>query len=110
MGHKYGPGSVELSDVNKEIDSEIHRLLTLLESTDISDGSGKLSDHVDVVIVSDHGMKPNDPNDQTNMSAVIDFNDVDRYLFGGVTGQIWPAEGKLEQVNNIHKIYDHIQC
>ncbi len=97
LGHRHGPDSEEVADIVTQVDTQIHRLLTLLESTEMADGSGKLVDYVDVIIVSDHGMEYHDINNHVDLASIMDVNWIDRYLFN----QIWPVDGKLEEVNII---------
>lgn len=98
LGHQFGPDSAQVEDIMKQIDSIIERLLDQLQSTDMEDGSGKLGEHVNVILVSDHGMEKHNPADHVDLTTIMDPEWIDRYMFN----QIWPAEGKLEQVSIIH--------
>ncbi len=105
-GHLYGPDSKEVQDVIGQIDVQIGRLLSNLKTTNMSDGSGKMADFVNVMIVSDHGMtyKIHDINITAiiEASSLVDFSDVDEWLthsgFGRPVAQFWPMEGTMENV------------
>jgi predicted AlkP superfamily pyrophosphatase or phosphodiesterase len=78
-GHKYGPNSTQVRSTIAEVDAMLGKLFAGLESRN-------LSDIVNIVIVSDHGMAT------TDTSRLIQLEDlVDMSLIEHIDG--WPLNG-----------------
>lgn len=61
----------------------------------------KLTDEVNVVIVSDHGMLTVNGDDEEKVIEIeeyLDFNDVEMFLGGGAIAMIMAEEGREEEV------------
>ena len=57
-GHAVGPRAEKLADVIRQVDGELVRVLGLLDTTRSTASGKKLSEVVNVMIFSDHGMTP----------------------------------------------------
>jgi ectonucleotide pyrophosphatase/phosphodiesterase family protein 6 len=73
------------------IDSEILRLLTLLEAN-------SLRDKVNIMIFSDHGMTGVSPSRVVNVTAHVTETDILATVDGNSQAQIWPRENKTMKV------------
>ncbi|GBM71780.1 Ectonucleotide pyrophosphatase/phosphodiesterase family member 6, partial [Araneus ventricosus] len=91
--HKYGPNSIERKKAVKDIDS----LLTLAQKEMASRG---LSNKVNLVVLSDHGMTSTDSRGLSviNLNQLIDMADIRYMVYYGATSMLLPCEGKLEKV------------
>ncbi len=104
VGHQYGPKSNEIKQAVQDIDFEIHRLLGSLQTTEMADGSGKMSDFVNVMVVSDHGMAYASQiiniTKIIEKSMLVEFDDIKLYLTEGGSPfkMLWPVEDKIEAV------------
>ncbi|KAL8690961.1 MAG: hypothetical protein Q9218_003719 [Villophora microphyllina] len=78
-GHKYGPNSTEIKETIKNVDDMLHKLLTGLAQRN-------LTQVVNVVVVSDHGMATTSTDRLIQLDDLIDLNLVDR-----IDG--WPLYG-----------------
>ncbi len=71
----------------------------------MADGSGKMADFVNVMIVSDHGMKYKDHEinitDIIENSTLVTHDDVDEWLtiWAIPVTQLWPKAGKVKDVS-----------
>ena len=113
-GHAVGPNGDTLKEVIRKVDAELLRLQTILETTRL-DGqtTGSMSDHVNLVIFSDHGMKRKrigGANDNTSaLIRILDYvnrTDFDRSMgsSSGPVQQIWPHKGQENEVIQILQI------
>ena len=91
LGHEFGPRGRRTKQAIRDIDDIINDLYDEIEER-------KMSDDLNVVIVSDHGMISKEGITAIHIERVIDFNDVEIFLGGGSIAQILPEEGKEEQV------------
>ena len=78
-GHKYGPNSTEVFDTIAEVDEMLSGLFAGLETRN-------LTDVVNVVIVSDHGMATTSTERLVQLEELVDLDLVDR-----IDG--WPSRG-----------------
>ena len=94
-GHKYGPNSTEIRETIKDVDSMLADLFDGLEQRN-------LTDIVNVVVVSDHGMAT------TSVDRLIQFEDlVDPKYFDHIDG--WPLYGlRLKDPEMLDMLYDHL--
>ncbi|KAF8246087.1 Phosphodiest-domain-containing protein [Wilcoxina mikolae CBS 423.85] len=94
-GHKFGPNTTETNDVIRSVDSMLHDLFMGLEHRN-------LTDIVNIVIVSDHGMA------STDKSRLIYLEDlVDTSLVEHTDG--WPLYGlRPYPQHNLTDIYNSI--
>ena len=91
VGHKYGPESQEIKDMVKELDKRVDIIQDELEKRN-------LTDKVNVIIVSDHGMANRWEKQMINMSHYIEEEDLQRSIFGGPLAYLWPKPNKLMKV------------
>ncbi|RYP48716.1 hypothetical protein DL768_005436 [Monosporascus sp. mg162] len=78
-GHRYGPNSTEMRSAITEVDSMLDELFQGLEARN-------LSDIVNVIVVSDHGMATTDVSRMIQIDDLIDLDKVER-----IDG--WPLTG-----------------
>ncbi|KAI0390645.1 Phosphodiest-domain-containing protein [Xylariaceae sp. FL0594] len=78
-GHRYGPNSTEIQDTIREVDSMLDTLFHGLEQRN-------LTDIVNVIIVSDHGMATTDVSRMVQIEDLVDIDKVE-HLDG------WPLVG-----------------
>ncbi|KAK8194027.1 alkaline-phosphatase-like protein [Phyllosticta paracitricarpa] len=95
-GHKYGPNSTEIRQTITDVDTMLAGLLSGLEERN-------LTEIVNVVIVSDHGMAT------TDVSRLIQFEDlVDPSLIEHIDG--WPLYGlRPKNPDAVESIYDQLK-
>ncbi|KAK8168404.1 alkaline-phosphatase-like protein [Phyllosticta citrichinensis] len=95
-GHKYGPNSTEIRQTITDVDSMLASVLSGLEDRN-------LTEIVNVVIVSDHGMAT------TDVSRLIQFEDlVDPSLIEHIDG--WPLYGlRPKNPDEVESIYDQLK-
>lgn len=94
-GHKYGPNSTEIRGTIKRVDDMLRDLLTGLEERN-------LTDVVNLVIVSDHGMAT------TSTDRLIQLDDiVDMDLIEHTDG--WPLYGlRPKRMDDLQGMYDRL--
>lgn len=94
-GHKYGPNSTEIRQTIKDADSMLGSILEGLEKRN-------LTDIVNVVVVSDHGMAT------TDVSRLIQFEDlVDPKEIEHIDG--WPLYGlRPKKSEDLERIYGQL--
>ncbi|KAE8133105.1 alkaline-phosphatase-like protein [Aspergillus pseudotamarii] len=97
-GHKYGPNSTEIQSTISEVDGMLGSLLAGLQDRN-------LTDIVNIVIVSDHGMATTATERLVQLDDFIDLNLVDR-----IDG--WPLRGlrpkRPEDVETLQKQLESI--
>ncbi|KAK8218574.1 alkaline-phosphatase-like protein [Phyllosticta capitalensis] len=95
-GHKYGPNTTEIRNTISDVDTMLGSLLSGLEDRN-------LTDIVNVVIVSDHGMAT------TDVSRLIQFEElVDPALIEHIDG--WPLYGlRPKDPDQVEEIYDQLK-
>lgn len=89
-GHGFGPGSPQVDSAIARVDSMIGRLMDGIAA----DG---LSDRVNLVVVSDHGMADVAPDHVVFLDDYISLDDV-TIVEAGEIGQLIPGPGKLDEV------------
>ncbi|KAH8662247.1 alkaline-phosphatase-like protein [Xylariales sp. PMI_506] len=78
-GHKYGPNSTEIRSTISEVDTMLDQIFTGLEERN-------LTDIVNIIVVSDHGMATTDISRMIQLEDLVDLSKVDH-----VDG--WPLVG-----------------
>ncbi|KAI0509652.1 alkaline-phosphatase-like protein [Xylaria bambusicola] len=93
MGHLYGPNSTEIRATISEVDEMLDQLFQGLEQRN-------LTDIVNVIIVSDHGMATTDVSRMIQIEDLVDITKVD-HLDG------WPLVGiRPKKPEDLHLLYD----
>ncbi len=94
-GHKYGPNSTEIRTTIKRVDDMLHDLFAGL-------GQRNLTEVVNVVIVSDHGMAGTSVHRMIQLDDLIDLNLVEH-----IDG--WPLCGlRPKNAINLRGLYDRL--
>ncbi|KAI0019755.1 ectonucleotide pyrophosphatase/phosphodiesterase family member 1 [Xylariomycetidae sp. FL0641] len=92
-GHLYGPNSTEIRDTIKDVDTMLGQLFQGL-------GERNLTDIVNVIIVSDHGMATTDVSRMIQMEDLVDMAKVE-HLDG------WPLVGiRPKDAADLQELYD----
>ena len=91
-GHKYGPHTPQVNQVMEEVDQSLAVLLSRMEAAG-------LSETLDVIIVSDHGMTGISQSRVVNTTTVLTPDDYVMIHEYGPLMKLWHASGKLEQVD-----------
>ena len=94
-GHSYGPNSPEVDEAVVEVDALIGYLLEKMEKTG-------LTESLNVLIASDHGMAELSDEKIIFLDNLIDLDDV-RVIDWTPVAMLQPAEGKKETVYNTLK-------
>lgn len=94
---RYGPNSEELKAKVREIDELLGHMLDEFES------SG-LTDKVNIIIVSDHGMTEVANNRSIDLGKYINMDEDIEWIYASAIGLVLPKEGKLEQVSRFLKV------
>ncbi|XP_067929853.1 ectonucleotide pyrophosphatase/phosphodiesterase family member 5-like [Watersipora subatra] len=90
-GHKYGPNSEEVKERIKAIDKVLGKMM------DEFDTRG-LTDEVNILIASDHGMTDVNSSKMINLGAYIDFDADIEWSYLSAIGLIIPKPGNLDEV------------
>ncbi|XP_041372148.1 bis(5'-adenosyl)-triphosphatase enpp4-like [Gigantopelta aegis] len=92
LGHRYGPDSVHVKGMVKEVDRVIETMLRQIETR-------HLDDDVNVMVLSDHGMTDVSLSKVVNISDVINMDDIEVIINNyGSSVYIWPKHGKEQTV------------
>ncbi|KAI1488935.1 ectonucleotide pyrophosphatase/phosphodiesterase family member 1 [Biscogniauxia mediterranea] len=92
-GHRYGPNSTEIRSTISEVDTMLDQIFHGLEERN-------LTDIVNVIIVSDHGMATTDVSRMIQIEDLVDINKVD-HLDG------WPLVGiRPKDPNDVQELYE----
>ena len=94
-GHKYGPNSTHIRETISKVDGMLNGLFSGLEERN-------LTDVVNIIVVSDHGMAT------TSTERLIQLDDlIDTSLIEHIDG--WPLYGLRPKVpSDLHRIYDQL--
>lgn len=93
MGHKYGPNSTEIMTTINEVDGMLDQIFTGLEERN-------LTDIVNIIVVSDHGMATTDVSRLTQLDDLVDLD-----LVAHVDG--WPLVGlRPKKPEDLQTLYD----
>lgn len=102
-GHAFSPDSEELKNAVAKIDTDLSRLYEGLKTR-------KIDKKVNLIIVSDHGMATFYQKDAVILDNYFDFADAERILWTGEIVQIFPKEGKLDDIADKLKNIEHATC
>jgi predicted AlkP superfamily pyrophosphatase or phosphodiesterase len=97
-GHAYGPNSPEVDDAVKEMDGLLGYLLDQIDVVG-------LSEDLNIILVSDHGMAELSDEKIIFLEDIINLNDVDVVEWTPVA-MLRPEEGKTEEVFNALKEHE----
>lgn len=89
-GHKHGPNSRKTVKAVREVDNILVELMEEIEEQG-------LSEKVNVVIISDHGMTTSTKT--INLEKYVDFNDIDKVVGDGAFAMIAPEKRKVDSVS-----------
>lgn len=95
-GHHSGPDSEETKKAVQKVDGVIGRLIEGLKAREIFG-------QVNLIIFSDHGMAAVNRNNATILDELIDTNLTERILWTYEIIQIFPKEGKEDEIYNTLK-------
>ncbi|KAH7037508.1 alkaline-phosphatase-like protein [Microdochium trichocladiopsis] len=94
-GHRYGPNSTEIRATISAVDTMLDQIFTGLEERN-------LTDIVNVIIVSDHGMATTDVSRMMQIDDLIDLDKVHR-----IDG--WPLSGiRPKNPDDLQSLYDEV--
>jgi len=85
-GHDFSPESIETRNAVQKVDSELGRLIDGLKARGIFA-------QINLVIVSDHGMAPQDPADTIVLDELFDVRLAERIIWTSEIVSIFPREG-----------------
>jgi predicted AlkP superfamily pyrophosphatase or phosphodiesterase len=91
-GHTFGPDSSQVNDAIKSLDDTIGSLETGLEKRN-------LTNQVNIIIVSDHGMAATNAQQRVFLGDYLPTGALQSgHEFGGTNALLWPVAGKEEEV------------
>lgn len=102
-GHSFSPDSQETAAAVAKVDGDLKRLFDGLEAR-------KIASKVNIIIVSDHGMATVNQSNVVKLDDYFDFNDAERILWTGEIVQIFPKDGKLDDIAAKLKTVAHADC
>ncbi|MGD9563903.1 MAG: ectonucleotide pyrophosphatase/phosphodiesterase [Pyrinomonadaceae bacterium] len=103
VGHEFGPDSEETRYAVLEVDGYLARLMDGLRTRG-------LEDKVNVIVVADHGMAAAYPKNATLLDDHFDLNLAERILWTREIVQIFPREGKTDEIFDKIKALPHAAC
>ncbi|XP_025096300.1 bis(5'-adenosyl)-triphosphatase enpp4-like isoform X2 [Pomacea canaliculata] len=102
MSHKYGPDSQQVADKVREMDGVLGKILDTMDAKN-------LSDSVNVIVVSDHGMTDSNLTTQMiDMWEVVNSSLVERVVDSGVVTAIIPAPGREQELVETLRNQSHV--
>ncbi len=102
-GHEFGPDSAEAKYAVTNVDGYIARLEAGLKSRGITD-------KVNIIFVSDHGMAPYDVRNATYLDDYFDLQQADRILWSNEIVQIFPKEGMVAGIIGALSKAKNVSC
>ncbi|MEK6324159.1 MAG: ectonucleotide pyrophosphatase/phosphodiesterase [Acidobacteriota bacterium] len=90
-GHDFSPEAVETRDAVLKVDKDLGRLIDGLKARG-------LFEHVNLIIVSDHGMAPQDPKNTIVLDELVDANLAEKIIWTSEIVSIFPKEGKEDAI------------
>jgi len=103
VGHEFGPDAEETKYAVWSVDNDIKRLMDGLKLRGIDE-------QVHLIIVSDHGMANYSMKNATFLDDHFDFDLTERILWTSEIVQIFPKEGRLEEIYAKIKDLPHVTC
>ena len=95
-GHASSPDSEATRAAVLKVDANVGRLMDGLRAR-------KIDKKVNLIIVSDHGMQPYLPRDGIILDEMFDADSAERIFWVGEFTQIFPKEGKVDEIYNAIK-------
>jgi predicted AlkP superfamily pyrophosphatase or phosphodiesterase len=102
-GHEHGPDSPELDAALGEVDGAMARLVAGLEAR-------KLYEHMNIIVVADHGMAEVPPGNVVLMDKLIDLDHVRVVSMGELAGFVPQPQYAAEICAALLKPHPHMQC
>ncbi|MBA4185359.1 MAG: alkaline phosphatase family protein [Acidobacteria bacterium] len=102
-GHQGGPDSIEIQNAVRKVDGDIERLVSGLKAR-------KIYKKVNVIIVADHGMANVNLDNAVFLDDYINLADTERILWTNEIIQIFPKDGKEDELANQLKKANHATC
>lgn len=90
-GHGFSPDSIETKNAVQTVDAMIGRLMDGLKAR-------KVFGQVNLIIVSDHGMATVNQNNAIILDELFDVSLAERILWTGEIVQIFPKDGKEDEI------------
>jgi predicted AlkP superfamily pyrophosphatase or phosphodiesterase len=90
-GHRFGPASPEVAAAILHVDSAMGMLLDGLRER-------HLDDHVNVIVVSDHGMAATSPDSVVALDDYVEFDLLANVVSGNPLCGLWPRPGMEDSV------------
>lgn len=91
-GHEFGPDSSETRDAVRKVDNDLGRLIDGLKTRDIFA-------QVNLIIISDHGMATQDPNNAIILDELVDTKNLtDEVIWTGEIVGIFPKDGREDAI------------
>jgi predicted AlkP superfamily pyrophosphatase or phosphodiesterase len=90
-GHDFSPDAVETRDAVIKVDGDLGRLIDGLKARG-------LFAQVNLIIVSDHGMATQDPNNAVILDELFDTNLAERVFWAGEIVSIFPKPGSEDAI------------
>lgn len=99
VGHMFGPDSFQLKSVLSNLGDTLETMLIQMKIM-------HLTDSVNVLLVSDHGMTNISPKRVIDLNHALNMKDI-QHMYGGTFFSVWPHENKVKKVyeslKNYHK-------
>lgn len=102
-GHEFSPNSEETRKAVEKVDGNLKRLMDGLKKR-------KISKKVNLIITSDHGMASVPPENMIVMDDYFDSSLAERILTTGEIYQIFPKEGKEDEIMAGLKKIQNAEC
>ena len=102
-GHEFGPDAEETKYAVLQVDEDIKRLVDGLKAR-------KIDKKVNLIIVSDHGMANYYAKNTTFLDDYFDFKLAEQILWTNEIVQIFPNEGKREEIYSKINNLPHTTC
>jgi predicted AlkP superfamily pyrophosphatase or phosphodiesterase len=90
-GHDFSPEAIETRNAVLKVDKDLGRLIDGLKARGIFT-------EVNLIIVSDHGMTPQDPNNVIILDELFDTSLAERIIWTSEIVSIFPKEGKEDAI------------
>lgn len=90
-GHDFSPDSTETRNAVLKVDKDLGRLIDGLKAQG-------LFEQVNLIVVSDHGMAPQDPNNTIILDELFDTNLAEKIIWTNEIVSIFPSEGKEDAI------------
>jgi predicted AlkP superfamily pyrophosphatase or phosphodiesterase len=102
-GHSYGPDAAKTRDAVHKVDTAIGRLVSGLKQR-------KIYGKANLIFFSDHGMAPVDVRRTAILDEYFDFDLTERILWTGEIAQIFPKDGRADEIAAKLRNVKHARC